>query len=164
MPNKKITLTTGQDCDGNQTIIADPPVVTLPNDNWKIKFVNKLDGDPTAFVEFFDVNDKGGSPLGEFCPQVGADDRLEVPGNDKKKCNPEDSGDYAYIVTADEHLPLDPVIIIKPNFEAFLTTPFQPDQPTFPGGEFGGYALLALSAPLFIGILAGMYIGRKMGR
>ena len=164
MPNKKVTLTTGETCGGEPTIIADPPVVSLPNKNWKIKFVNKLDGDPTAYIEFFEADDKGGSPLGDFCPQVNSDDMLEVAGSDSQKCSPEDAGDFAYVVTADGHEPLDPVIIIKPDFAPYLTSPSLPDTGIFPGGEFGAYALLALSAPLFLGVLAGIYIGRKMTR
>ena len=164
MPNKKITLKTGESCDGTPTIIADPPVVTLPNKKWNIKFVNELDGDPTAYIEFFEADDKGGSSLGDFCPEVNSDDKLEVPGADHQKCKPEAAGDYSYIVTATGYDPLDPVIIIKPDLASYLTSPPQSDLPTFPGAEFGAYALLALSAPLFLGVLGGIYIGRKMNR
>lgn len=164
MANKKVFLTTGENCEGDPIIVATPSVVTLPNKKWKIKFVNKLDGDPDAFVEFFEADDKGGAGLGEFCPQVGADDKLKVPGDGSKKCAPDDAGDFSYVITAAGHDPLDPVIIIKPELSSFFTAPQLPEQPVFPGGGFSAVALLAMSAPLFVGMLGGIYIGRKMSR
>lgn len=162
MPKKTVKLKSGPECGGLKTIIADPPNIVLPNDSWKIRFKNQLDGGVDAEVRFFEADDKGGYVISDFCDGMTDPDVLTVPGSDKEICEPDDAGDFAYTVQAAGHEELDPIIIIKPDAPAFFASPAKPDTGLFPGGEFSAYALLALSAPLFVGILVGIYIGRKM--
>ena len=152
------------ECGDDKYIVVDDPVSTVLKPGDELRFFNQLSGNPDATVRFYPADGKGGSEIGGFCTEMTGTE-LDVPGTGAPTvCTTTIDGTFAYDVTASPtHEPLDPIIIIKPDFGAYLTSPPQSDTGIFPGGEFSAYALLALSAPLFIGILGGIYIGRKMG-
>ena len=166
MPTKNINLRTEEICS-EDTVIAQPDAgnVRIPIKDYTLRFHNKLDNDAEATVTFHDFSDKElGAELGDFCKNHPGVDTFTIDNKTFLDCEPDAAGDFAYIVQGTDHVTLDPVIIIKPDFTSYLASPLQPDPPTFPGGEFGAYALIAFSAPLFLGLLGGIYIGRKMGK
>ena len=129
MASKTITLKVEDVC-GVDTIVADPPVLVLPNKNYKIKFDNTMDAD--AEVRFYEADGKGESMIGEFCPEVNSDDVLEVAKDKKEDCKPDAAGFFSYTVKAPPYAELDPIIIIE---EAFA-----------PGGTTFGMAAIAAVA------------------
>jgi len=92
---------------------------------------------------------------------------LEVPGAGNTFCKPQAEGTFSYTVTATDHDPLDPVLIIEPQlslvYKQMTTAPDQqpPDgRPgTAPGDGSGG---LMLVVGLVIGVIVGVVVGRKM--
>lgn len=115
MASKTITLKVEDVC-GVDTIVADPPVLVLPNKNYKIRFDNTMDAD--AEVRFYEADDKGGSIIGEFCPEVNSDDVLDVAKDKKENCKPDVAGFFSYTVEAPPYAKLDPIIIIEEAFAA----------------------------------------------
>jgi hypothetical protein len=115
MASKTITLKVEDVC-GVDTIVAEPPVLILPNKNYKIRFDNTMDAD--AEVRFYEADDKGGSMIGEFCPEVNSDDVLEVDKGKKENCKPDVPGLFSYTVKAPPYAELDPIIIIEDSFAA----------------------------------------------
>ena len=130
MASKTITLKVEDVC-GVDTIVADPPVLVLPNKNYKIKFDNTMDAD--AEVRFYEADDKGGAMIGEFCPEVNSDDVLEVAKDKKEHCKPDVVGFFSYTVQAPPYAELDPIIIIEDVYAAS-------------GGMSFGLAALAMTA------------------
>ena len=121
-------------------IVADPPGVVLKNKNWKIKFENNLSA--KAEIRFYEVGDKGGALVGDFCPKVDADDVLRVDAGEKKNCKSDAAGYYSYTVEATGYQTLDPVLIIEPLFasSSFLASM----SPLLVSAAVGGVAVLGV--------------------
>lgn len=110
MAEKTITFSVEEVC-GVKTIVADPPVIVMKNNNPKIKFDNQLD--VAAEVRFYAADDKNGTMINAFCPEVNAANFLEVPSNSKEDCRPNEAGFYSFTVVAPPYPELDPIIIIE---------------------------------------------------
>lgn len=139
MATKTITLKVEDVC-GVDTIVADPPVLVLPNKNFKIRFDNTMDAD--AEVRFYEADDKGGGMIGEFCPEVNSGDVLEVDKGKKENCKPDVAGSFAYTVKAPPYAELDPIIIIEEVYatSAGLTFGLAALAATAVGGALVGFA------------------------
>lgn len=114
---KNITISTVA-CDGKDCIKVDKHLVRVHKQE-VIKFKNDMSAD--ANIQFFDADDKGSAtPLSDFCDGISGTTLVVKPfspPNDKKKeCKmTEDVGDFAYTITAANHIDLDPIIIIEPS-------------------------------------------------
>lgn len=134
---------TSKDCGDVSCIQVNKHLVRIAK-NGKIKFHNKLDGDAQAELKFFDEDEKGLTPLNDFC-NGNAGPVLLIDNGDIASCVlTEDVGDYAFTVSAADHLGLDPIIIIEPK--AF---------------SFSSAAVLGVA--LIIVALAGFIAGRGRG-
>lgn len=115
MAEKTITFSVEEVC-GVETIVADPPVIVMKNNNPKIKFDNQLD--VAAEVRFYAADDKNGTMVNAFCPEVNEANVLEVPSDSKEDCRPNEAGNYSFTVVAPPYPELDPIIIIEDVFDA----------------------------------------------
>jgi hypothetical protein len=83
-----------------------------------IEFQNRLDGDPTATIQFFYLGKKDLPAINAFCngsPGLS----FSVPGTGSGKADcvvTAPTGMYEYTIAAPGHHTLDPVIIVEPNF------------------------------------------------
>lgn len=151
-------------CDGKNFIETKDQVLKVKKGIHKLKFVNKLK-DSAGFVEakvkFFELADKNGVEIEEFCD--GASGAvLTLAADSTTQCKPNYLGDFEYSVTATNHEPLDPVIIIEPQHHFFSVAPVMPDVGPAGVGPFGGGAVFAMAASLFLGGLLGIFVGRRM--
>lgn len=149
MPKKNIHIR-NKEVGGEDTIVATPnggnTMFTLGS--YTLKFHNHLDVKASLTIhDFYDKN--LGSELSDFCTDHPGVSIFEIPANDHIDCEPESDGFFAFMVTADEHETLDPVIIIKPD----LTSISMAANP--PGESPGGVEWLGLAAPLLVGLLGG---------
>jgi hypothetical protein len=155
MASVKIIMTTGTNED--PPIVVDEHVVKVKKD-YKIKFVNKLDGGPDAFITFHPMNDKGGAIIEDFCMKKNGDviegEQLKVPASGKA-CFPTTTGEFAYTVKAADHQDLDPVLIIEPQFQQYLTVP--------PIYETPAFNPVVAIITLLAGAVAGYMLRGKMG-
>ena len=162
MPFTHVNLDTVQ-CGADRMIKVDQQVVKVLQKGDQIKFHNNLDGNVEATIRFYPLDSKGGGEIGGFCTEMSGL-TLTVPGTGTPTtCTTDTEGDFAYeIEAAPTHKPLDPVIIIDPSFSWRLPLPDIPDSPPFEFGLFGAASLLAMTAPLFLGGLIGIFVGRRM--
>jgi len=111
-------------CGSEECISVNKHIIRIKK-NYDVKFHNDLDSENNsdiAEVQFFDADDKGGSPLDGFCNGVPGP-TLTVDIGKKVTCTvTHNPGDYAYTVKADDHLELDPIIIIEPQVAFFSTS------------------------------------------
>ena len=121
MAEKTITFSVEEVC-GVETIVADPPVIVMKNNNPKIKFDNQLD--VAAEVRFYAADDKNGTMINAFCPEVNEANILEVPSDSKEDCRPNEAGSYSFTVVAPPYPELDPIIIIEDIAGAGAGGPF----------------------------------------
>ncbi len=162
MPYTQVNIDTLQ-CGNDKLITVNKHVVKVLQKGDQIKFHNMLDGNVEATIRFYPLDSKGNGEIGGFCTEMSGL-ALTVPGSGTPTvCTTDAEGDFAYEIEASpSHKPLDPVIIIDPSFSLQRHMPDIPDGPPLDLGLFGGASLLAMSAPLFLGGLLGIVLGRYM--
>ncbi|RZV34615.1 MAG: hypothetical protein EX272_12360 [Chromatiales bacterium] len=162
MPFTQVKIDTLQ-CGSDKLITVDKQIVKVLQKGDQIKFHNNLDGNVEATIRFYPIDSKGSGEIGGFCTEMSGL-TLQVPGTGSPTvCTTDTEGDFAYEIEASpSHKPLDPVIIIDPIFSLQRPMPELPDGPPLDLGLFGGASLLAMSAPLFLGGLLGIFLGRYM--
>lgn len=164
MPFTHVRIDTAQ-CGADKMIKVDQQVVKVLHKGDQIKFHNHLDGNVEATIRFYPLDSKGAGEIGGFCTEMTGL-TLTVPGTGTPTtCTTDTEGDFAYEIEAPpSHKPLDPVIIIDPSFSWRLPMPDLPDGPSFGVGPFGGASLLAMAVTLLLGVLVGIFAGRRMRR
>lgn len=162
MPFTQVKIDTLQ-CGEDKLITVDKQVVKVLHKGDQIKFHNNLDGNAEATIRFYPLDSKGDGEIGGFCTEMSGL-TLSVPGTGTPvTCTTDTEGDFAYEIEASpSHQPLDPVIIIDPSFSSQWQISGMPDVPPPAPGLFGGASLLAMTAPLFLGGLVGIFFGRRM--
>lgn len=162
MPFTHVRIDTVQ-CGADKMIKVDQQVVKVLKKGDQIKFHNHLDGNVEATIRFYPLDSKGTGEIGGFCTEMTGL-TLKVPGTGTPKtCTTDTEGDFAYeIEAAPSHKPLDPVIIIDPSITWKWPIPDLHGGPEFGFGPFSGASLLAMAAMLFLGVLFGIYAGRRM--
>jgi len=164
MPFTQVHIDTLQ-CGDEKLITVDKQVVKVSQKGDQIKFHNNLDDNVEATIRFYPLDSKGEGEIGGFCKEMPGF-TLAVPGAGAPTiCTTDTQGDFAYEIEASPtHKPLDPVIIIKPSMSLMMPQYDHgvPDSPPFDLGPFGGASLLAMAAPLLLGGLVGIFLGRRM--
>lgn len=164
MPFTQIKIDTLQ-CGDKKYIEVDQPVAKVLGKGDQIKFHNNLDDNVDATIRFYPLDSKGVGEIGGFCTEMNGTTLL-VPGQgEPTECTTDAVGNFAYeIVAASGHEPLDPVIIIDPSISLMMPQ-YQYDMPEGPPlgvGPLGGASLLAMAAPLILGGVIGVFLGRRM--
>lgn len=89
-----------------------------------IVFKNNLPGNPEAQLTFYNMNDKGGTVISDFClGQKKSYFPVPGTGNGEATCTlAKLDGNYAYSVSAAGYETLDPIIIIEPQRQTTSVT------------------------------------------
>ncbi len=153
MAINKATLTTLK-CGDTYYIEVDNPVLKVKKGLHNLNFQNKLkfeNNHVDAEVTFFELADKDGVLIKNFCGK--GKDNLPLPANTTTECVPTYKGQFEYMVTADDHQDLDPVIIIEDQHQTF--------GPAYVPDDVQPFDPIPIGLALLIGLFLGFLLARK---
>jgi len=108
MSKKDVKFESGS--SGTYSITVDHPLVNADVGD-KIKFKNRLTGDPVVTIQFFVVEGDAKSNADGLCKGVSGN-QLTIAGGKSLDCEIQYEGYVKYDVSAVNHTDLDPVVII----------------------------------------------------